>query len=259
MRWPWVVRDSDLCFYCEHVVSELRQFYPDEYAMLEILARRQVSDFVELAREGNWVRHLKEYGLLDERSGIPYITIPVIERYVAERAGGIYSVPPSSRKQWASRRVPNIVHDLRALERRIDLKKQPPLFGPNSFPEADKLAAIKAVNSEQEFNNFINVLNRCLVESIDRFGQHQGQPNYFWDLKKNYPALFAALERIRVYRHNAMHSFLLPQVKEKLAAYLNIDLGKQKPSDVPDLWFVLQQRVLDELFAAIQIETARLN
>jgi hypothetical protein len=49
-----LVRDSDLCFYCEHVVSELRQFYEDEYAMLELLACRQLGDFVEFARDGSW-------------------------------------------------------------------------------------------------------------------------------------------------------------------------------------------------------------
>jgi hypothetical protein len=41
-------RDVDLMFYCRHVVSELRQFYPDEYEMLELLACGRVNDFLGL-------------------------------------------------------------------------------------------------------------------------------------------------------------------------------------------------------------------
>jgi hypothetical protein len=253
------VRDSELCFYSEHVISELRRFYAEEFEMLEILACKQVSDFVELARDGTWVKHLKDYGLLSDRAGIPYITIPLIEQYVAGKAGGAYLVPPRFRSDWVERRVTNIIHDIRVLERRIELKKLPHLFGPNSFPEAEKLAGQTAVDDQQGFEHFINVMNRCLVESIERFGQHEGKPSYFWDLKGDYPALHFALDRIKVYRNNAMHLTLLPQVEDKLAAFLNEDLDGKKPSEVSEVWFVLQQRVLDALFAAIQIETARLN
>jgi hypothetical protein len=168
-------------------------------------------------------------------------------------------VPSPSRSEWVERRVNNIIHELRALERRIALKKLPQLFGPNSFPEAEKLAAQTAVIDQKGFEHFINVTNRCLVESIELFGQHEGKPSYFWDLKTTYPALQLALDRIKVYRINAMHLALLPRVEEKLAAYLNEDLDGRRPSEVAEVWFVLQQRVLDALFAAIQIETARLN
>lgn len=206
-----------------------------------------------------WIKHLKEYGLLGKRDNVPSITIPVIERYVAGRAGGSYLVPLVSRSAWIAQRVSSIIHDLRSLERRIEFKKQASLFGPNSFPEADRLVNLGVVSSENDFVSFINVLNRCLVESIERFGQHQGQANYFWGLASTYPALHGALDRIKTYRNNVAHSFLLPQVEEKLVAYLSEDLEGRKPNDVPELWFVLQQRVLDSLFAAIQIETAQLN
>jgi hypothetical protein len=52
---------------------------------------------------------------------------------------------------------------------------------------------------------------------------------------------------------------LQPRVEEKFAAQLAADLDGKKPGEVSELWFTLQQRVLDELFAAIQIETARLS
>jgi hypothetical protein len=252
------VRDSDLAFYCEHVVSELREFYPDEYAMLELLACKQIGDFVELSRDGSWVKHLRDYGLLRERHGVPSISIPVVERYVAGRTGGAYLIPPPSRNSWIDRRLDSLLHDLRLLERRVELKKLPALFGPNSFPEADKLRGLGEVQDEKDFAHFINVMNRCLVESIEKFGQHEKRPSYFWDLKATYPALHQALDRIKVYRHNAVHLMLGPQAEEKFAYFLREDLEGRRPSEVPEVWFLLQQRVLDALFAAIQVEAARL-
>ena len=47
-------RDAELTFYCRHVVSALRQYYPDEYGMLEMLASNQEVDFYELAKERSW-------------------------------------------------------------------------------------------------------------------------------------------------------------------------------------------------------------
>jgi hypothetical protein len=55
-----------------------------------------------------------------------------------------------------------------------------------------------------------------------------------------------------------MHLFPQSQAQEKLDALLNEDLEGRKPSEIPDLGFVLQQGVVDSLLAAIQIETVRL-
>ncbi|MBM6972204.1 AAA-like domain-containing protein, partial [Mordavella massiliensis] len=41
--------DIDLAYYFKHIVSEIQQFYPDEYEMFELLASGQTSDFVELS------------------------------------------------------------------------------------------------------------------------------------------------------------------------------------------------------------------
>ena len=76
-------RDANLIFYCRHVVSELQDFYPDEYDMLEYLSLGKVQDFLELATHPEYVNHLKYYGLIQDRSGVPVIAIPVVARYVA--------------------------------------------------------------------------------------------------------------------------------------------------------------------------------
>lgn len=56
--------DSELVFYCGHVVSELKEFYPDEYYMLELLSSGQMVDFKELAEADTYIRHLTNYTAL---------------------------------------------------------------------------------------------------------------------------------------------------------------------------------------------------
>ncbi len=252
-------RDAELSFYCEHVVSELRQFYEDEYAMLEVLSRKQVVTFAQLERDGMIVNHLREYGLLAEEHGVPRVAIPVVEAHVAERGGGTYRVPAQDRAGWVSQRASHLIQDMRTLEQRIRSNNRPQLFGPTSFPEADRLAMIGVVASHDGFDAFINVMNRCLVEPIEKYGELINRKNYFWDLRMEYPALHAALERVKVYRHNSMHILLNPEVETKLSEFLRDDLEGGHPGDVPELWFVLQQRVLDKLFTGIQVETAKLS
>jgi hypothetical protein len=105
----------------------------------------------------------------------------------------------------------------------------------------------------------INVMNRCLVEPIEKYGELINRKNYFWDLRMEYPALHAALERVKVYRHNSMHILLNREIETKLSEFLRDDLEGEHPGDVPELWFALQQRVLDKLFTGIQVETAKLS
>ena len=71
------------------------------------------------------------------------------------------------------------------------------------------------------------------------------------------PALHLALDRIKVYRHNSMHIELNAQVGAKFSEYLREDLDGRHPREFPDLWFQLQQRILDRLFGGIQVETAK--
>jgi hypothetical protein len=254
-----LVRDSDLAYYCEHVVSELREFYPDEYLMLELLAGKSISDYLTLAKDPSLVKHLREYGLLTETAGYPKISIPVIDRYVSGRAGGFSIVEEEARSAWVQQRVNSVLHDLRALERRIDALGLPSLFGPNSFSESEKFVTLGVVIDAASFDVFINTLNRCLVESIEKFGEYEQKEKYFWSLRSSYPSLHFALDRIKTYRNSSMHLSLTPSVEEKLQNYLREDLQGRWPSEVPDGWFILQQRVLDELFASLQVEFVNLN
>ena len=261
-------RDAELTFYCRHVVSEFRDFYPDEYEMFELLATGRVHDFVELSAHPEYVRHLQEYGLLGvEVNGLPKVSIPVVGRYVAleearrmGRQSLIYIVPPQNRTVWLKRRTIAIIMDMGEIQRLATLNSRPSLFGPNSFPESHRFAQVSVASDENGFESFINCCNRCFVESIESFGAHINKPKYFWkEVASAFPALFDALHRIKVYRHNRMHIRLKPDVEQVLRDYLQRDLEGRDPRHVDDLWFVLQQAVLDALLAGLQVEISKLG
>lgn len=261
-------RDADLVFYCRHVVSELRQFYNDEYAMLEMLSCGLIKDFIELAAEPEFIKHLTSYGLLEYDSNhMPIISIPVVGRYIgldlAQREGRrtIYRiVDKEKRTEWLQKRINSIAHDIRFLEKLIQQAKLPTLFGPNSFPEADIFTHIKVCNEAQDFESFINTMNRCFVESMENYGRSIGMASYFWsDIKSHYRGLFFALNRVKTYRHERMHLILNPSASKELLKYLEQDLEGKRPGEVQDLYFILQQCVLDGMLTGIQIEINRLN
>lgn len=261
-------RDTEIVFYCRHAVSELKQFYPDEYVMLELLASGQIHDFVELAAYPEYTKHLKSYGLLTQDSNKrPAMAIPVIGRYVglelARREGRqtlLKVVRDEDRFQWLEKRKESIASDLRLLETAIKSAAQPSLFGVNSFPKADDFMDIKVVGSETDFKLFIDVCNKCFVESIENYGASISKPKYFWqEIKSTYGGLFDALHRIKVYRHHNFHLGLTQQVSSELLNFLGRDLEGKPINKVKDGYFVLQQCVMDELLSGIQIEIGKVT
>ena len=259
-------RDSELVFYCRHVVSELKKFYPDEYALLEMLASGQIIDVMDLSTEPEYVRHLKEYGLLQiDDVGRPIFAIPVVGRHVgnelARKEGRRLIrkvVPIEDRSAWVKRRVEMITREVRELCRVVKGKGLPCLFGDNSFPEAERFLGIKPVSSNDEFVTLINICNRCFVESIERFGRDQKIQDYFWTtIKQGYPDLWDGLQRIKVYRNNDLHLELKAKVEAELKRYIETDLEGQRPAQIPEVWFVLQQSVLDGLLLGVQCELNR--
>lgn len=264
-------RDAELVFYCGHVLSELQDFYPEEYNLLENVATGQMAEYLEFYQHPEYVNHLLHYGLLRRTpGGVRAIAIPVIGDYVGMRAAlnegrraNLRLVPSNERTAWVARRVRALLDDIRRLEsliRQPSLPKRPSLFGANSFPEAEKFAAVEVVEDETTFATFANVMNRCFVESIERQGLDVGKKNYFWeDIKVAYPDLQEALCRAKVYRHHRAHLALTPGVEKALSDFLRRDLGDRSPSAVEELWFTLQQCVLDNLFLAVQAEIERLE
>ncbi len=258
--------DIELAYYFKHVVSEIQQFYPEEYEMFELLASGQTSDFVELSQMAEYTKHLFNYGLVArDEHGTPFVKMPVAGRYVAmelakkENRTSIYKIVDSDKRvSWVSQRMKSIIRDIRQLESAIRGAGKDKLFGENSFPEAEKFAAISPVSTESEFESFFNICNRCFVESIENYGKSIGKPKYFWnEIKTTYPTLFNVLHRIKVYRHSKDHLTLNPDVAKKHKEFWNKDT--QGISDPNDQRFVVQQRLLEEFLAAIQIEMVAIS
>jgi hypothetical protein len=259
-------RDAELVFYCRHVVGELKKFYPDEYALLEMLASSQVVDVMELSLEPEYTRHLKEYGLLEIDSvNRPSFAIPVVGKYVGDelaRREGRHLVrrvvPVTERTSWVQRRAERITREIRDLGRIADKKGIPKLFGAASFPEPERFVQTSVVNTNSDFVLFINVCNRCFVESVEQLGRAAGITDYYWTIaKSNYPDLWDALQRIKTYRHNDLHLELTARAEAELQRFLKLDLEGRRVSQVPDVWFIFQQSVLDGLLLGVQCELNR--
>ena len=255
--------NNDLSYYFKHVVSEIQLFYPEEYEMFELLASGQTADFVELSELADYTKHLYSYGLVAKNEyGMPYVKMPVAGRYVAQelakkerRRSTFKTIEVERRQDWVQTKIKAIIHNIRQLESAIQGSGREKLFGENSFPEAEKFASAGPVSSEAQFETFMNICNRCFVESITNYGKSISKPKYFWtDIKKEYPMLFQVFERIKVYRHSSDHLALNPDVAKKYKQYWEEDT--QGVADDEDKFFVIQQRLLDNFYTAILIEMA---
>ena len=258
--------DIELAYYFKHIVSEIQQFYPDEYEMLELLASGQTSDFVELASLVEYTKHLYSYGLIaKDENGVPFVKMPVAGRYVAmelarrENRTALYKlIDADKRRDWVTQRMKSIVRDIRQLETAIKSAGRDKLFGENSFPEAEKFAGITPVTTDVEFEAFFNICNRCFVESIENYGNSIGKTTYFWnEIKNTYPTLHAVLHRIKVYRHSQDHLALNATVAQKYKEFWNEDT--KGIADPDEQRFAIQQKLLESFLTAIQIEMAAIT
>ncbi|MDP9526120.1 ATP-binding protein [Pseudomonas protegens] len=259
------LRDGELVFYVRHVVDELERFYPTEYKYLECLAVGEYQKFQQAAKQSQECAHLFRYGVVSAPEH-PFITYSVLSDYVAienaRRDGRPWRMrltPESERAIFLEIRLKAIAEDMRELERLARAKGKDSLFGPNSFPEADRLRDIRVVGDAQTFASALNVLNRCFVESIDRYGNSIGKQKYFFvEIKQSYPVLQHALRRIRVYRNNEHHLELVPGVEATLREFLSLDLDEALSTSDQRFWGLFQ-RVLDEFILAIQKEISALT
>jgi hypothetical protein len=85
-------RDRNLLPFGEHVLGLLKQWYPDEYAMLEMLATGQSSFFLDMAANSpEYVHHLEAYHLV--QGDPPRLRIPLLEMCLRRAVGGSESAP----------------------------------------------------------------------------------------------------------------------------------------------------------------------
>lgn len=257
--------NTELVYYFRHVISELQEFYPDEYEMFEMLAAGQIADYMELSQSIELTKHLYDYGLIENKAGIPEVKLPVAADFVAfelakkeQRKSAYKLILPENRSKWVVGRAKSIVQDMRQLEIAImQSHGMPKLFGDHSFPEADKLIEIPVANSESNFVAFINTINRCFVEAVENYGKDIGKQRYFWnDICSTYPTLYSVLYRAKVYRHSQDHLKLTPQFQADYATFRAEDTAGF--ADQKDQLYAIQQKLLDNLWVAIQVETNKI-
>lgn len=260
------VHEREIVYYCEHIVSELKLFYPDEYEMLTLLARKKEMDFTELASDPSYVLHLERYGLVEKSAEGRYkVAIPVVGEYVALKAAREDGQrmqraieARENRSAWLRRRLERVIEEVRALSRIIDNGALPRLYDAGAPAEPEKFVQIGVVGDKESFTSFINVANRCLVEAIEKVGKDLGVKAYFWnDVHQTYPDYWKAMHRVKLYRNRDLHLELTEQSERGLADMLREDLEGKKMSDVPDVYFLLQQIVLDEVLLSLITESNR--
>lgn len=254
--------DSEIASYCAHVVSELRDFYPDEYDVIMMAAVGRQSDFLAFGREGDFTRHLRSYGVLGQtESGLPTVALPVLKNFLrsefARTTGSRIPrdlIPSARRLLWVEDTAKRIVTDLRSLLQTLSPGVRSP-FGGRSVPDSDLITDIEPVTSEGEYQAFITRMYKALYENTAKGYPDRG--SFFKEFKEDWPDLFNAINRIRVYRDYSLHLDVSEGTKVTYLKYLEVDLGSPDPSALPDGWFALQQAVLDELLYAVQVEAAK--
>ncbi|UUW71561.1 ATP-binding protein [Pseudomonas oryzihabitans] len=255
--------DQELTFYSNHAISEIREFYPDEYYLFELLATGRELEFEELSKETTYTSHLCSYQLIRKRDHGYEINIPVIAQRVAldsmKKDGRELLYPlidKDNRSSWLKRRIEEISTDFSVLERLANQGAKPcKLFGANSFPEGGRLYDTKVAQDKDGFSAFINTLNRCFVESIEKYGADIGKKQYFWnDIKTSYEHLWPVLHRIKVYRNDIDHLHLNSATTKSYFEFLTSDFEGKQFSQISEPYFLLQQRTLDRLSLSIQRE-----
>jgi hypothetical protein len=258
-------RDVELSSYCEHVLSEMREFYGKEYDIVEAISFEDASTVLHLGRDTNAMRHLRAYGLVeDDDVRAPTLRMPVIARYLkskrqSESASGHWRkvVPSEDRAAWLARRKQGIMDDIEILNDELRSSGSRSLFPGGSPRKASEFMSISVASTEPECNDFLVKANKVLVENIDRSLRDEGA-SFFKEFASEHPALFDALVRIRMYRHFLAHLELDAPARQRLAYFRQRDFDGSHPKDVDEGWYQVQQICLDNVHAAIQRELARL-
>ena len=257
--------DNEILYYCRHIVSELREFYPDEYEMLELLASDNVIDFQELSRIDEWIRHLRAYGLLEIPDvGRPIFAIPAVGEYIARerkrrRRQPLFRdiVSKEIRSSWRTRRVEAILSDVRDLDQLLSDSGKHDLYGGQGIPESERFYTVLVVEDRNSFSSFINTMYRCFVEGAQKHLKKKQGVDLWTYLQSDFPDLEQSLTRIKLYRHNQMHLELRDKIEEECLIFLKEDLEGKSVEEIEGGYFVLQQTILDNLMIDLQCELAR--
>lgn len=111
-------RDSSLFSFGNHILGMLKQWYPEEYQMLGVLARGDVSFYMGMAGlSPQYAQHLNAYGLV--RGNPPRITIPLLADYLRTEATPASKAGPDATVSGAA---PDFLAEVGWLRNRLEPK-----------------------------------------------------------------------------------------------------------------------------------------
>ncbi len=123
-----------------------------------------------------------------------------------------------------------------------------------------KLKSLELATNQEKFSNFTKLLNASLVEVIQKVGKTQEINNYFFnEFKANFPQLFDALNRLRVYRNSMQHNDLDEKNLNAYKEYVEKDLNGQFPEFIENGYLYLQRVIIKEILEATKSTSNELN
>lgn len=121
------------------------------------------------------------------------------------------------------------------------------------FLNEHNFANLKLASNNKNFSDFTRNLNASMVEVIERVGTNNQINKYYYnEFQTNYPDLFYALDRLKVYRNSMQHNDLNSHTLEKYLKYIETDLGGSFPEFLPNGYLILQSVILNDIYSAIK-------
>lgn len=256
--------DAEISSYCEHVVSEVREFYPSEFELLSLAARGEAEQFWEKAKNGRALAHIHNYGLISREPPIePKVLIPVLAEYLRDeykRATGerFYrkNLEASERKDWLERRKRSIEEDYCILNDELRDVGHYDLFAGGALFKISEFNRITEVASANDTVSFLITANKVLVENVESHLKKAGL-KFYGDFSSGFPHLFDAMERLKVYRHSVGHLSLTSDWQDRYDQRLELDFGEGGRALIGEEPFWVQRVVLEGLHVALQREISR--
>ncbi len=254
-------RKDSLSYVSEEILHHLEEFYPVEHNLLRQIATRDIAGAYADLRNADNTHHLRRYGLLNDSSeqAFPEIAISIIEQAL-QGDGGRLTVPSNLRGSWLADNVGAI--DVRFTEfGSIVQSKNAGATAEHMLPDVRSLLVgaqsnvfhtVEVVTDERAWNDFIHTCYQCFIEPFGGYTKAKA------NMGEAYPEIDRALWRISCYRHKAQHPALKPRVREAYDAFIREDLdGKTRADLGRDYWFTMQQRTVEGLALAVQMEIDR--
>lgn len=168
-----------------------------------------------------------------------------INQFFADSNVDIYKYTSNEQLRQDIKEIINALYPLESF-----IRNQYGLFIRNSdsdeFSEIANALQSNLAKDEGSFKNFTSNLNKLLYESIQN-------RNYifFKKIKHDYPKIFKAIDRNRIYRNSIEHRKLDPRQAITYKAYLLEDLQGRSPLLVDGGYLILQGKIIQYLREAI--------